>query len=182
MVKVIVGDNEPKDKVILGNTDKKIIVGDNEPKDKVVLGKTDKNVVIGDNSPKTKVITKKGPKGDIGPRGETGPQGATGPQGSDGADGAMSITDVAILEMEMAFKLANLTNFRETIYDTNGLLTNLSIYTNSSKTTKLFNKDFTYDVSEVLTTITLTRVSDSTILTKNLVYNVDGTLRSIEAV
>ena len=120
-------------------------------------------------------------KGDKGDQGDVGPDGPPGIQGPAGNDGAFTAADELALEMEIAFKSANINNFRELIF-TSGLLTNLSIYTDSGKSTKLFNKDLTYDVNDTLTTIVLTRISDSVTLTKNLIYNLDGSLKSIEAV
>jgi len=181
MVKVVIDNTQPKQKVVTGKTDKKIVIDDGQEKQKVVTGTVEKNVAIDPGQEKQRVVVKKGPKGDVGPQGPAGAQGIQGPAGSDGADGAMTIVDVDTLEMEMAFTLTNLLNFKETSF-TSGLLTNISTYTNSGKSIKLFNKDFIYDSNEILTTIILTRISDSNTLTKNLLYNIDGTLKSIDTV
>jgi len=180
MVKVVIDDTQPKQRVVVTDNDKKITVNSTQPKEKVVTGTVEKNVVIDPGQEKQRVVTKEGTKGDIGPQGLTGPQGPIGPAGADGSDGAISIVDVDTLELEMEFILSNLTNFKETIF-TDGLLTNLSTYTTPIKTTKLFNKDFTY-VAGQLTQLVLTRVSDSATLTKEFTYNIDGTLKTINTI
>jgi len=167
MVDVTVDTTQPKERVVLGvGASKSITVDTKQPKEKVVLGKgPSKDVTIDTKQPKEKVVLGKGSKGK---------------PGEPGKDGTFTEAEKLILEMEMAFKVANLTNFKETTFSA-GLLLNLSIYTDSGKGTKLFNKDFTYSTGQ-LTTVVLTRISDSVISTKNLLYNIDGTLLSIDTI
>lgn len=72
-------------------------------------------------------------------------------------------------ELEEAWKLAYKSYYAEFSY-TAGALTNVGIWNSAAKTTKLFNKDFTY-VAGLLTTVVLTRISDSKTLTKTFTYN-----------
>ena len=83
----------------------------------------------------------------------------------------------------MSFKASSLTNYKELGYDsTSGNLTSISIYTTSSKTTQLFDKTLGYDsTSGLLVQSTTVRNLDSKTLTKNLSYDVDDKLFSIEA-
>ena len=141
----------------------------------VTLLETDAfQVVVDVPADKEKVVTKSGPIGPIGP---TGPVGATG---ATGADGTMTAQQLLNLELHLAFKLANITNFKETTF-ASGLMTNLSIYTNSSKAVKLFDKALSYNVGQLIT-IVITRITDSATLTKNLLYNPDGTLLSVDTI
>ena len=97
--------------------------------------------------------------------------------GSSGS-GAFSQIDKLALEMEMEFKTANASYFKDLDY-TDGLLTNINIWTDSGKTLRLFNKLFQYDASENLSRILLTRDSDSAQLLKILEYDGSGNLDTI---
>jgi len=189
MTQILVNSSQPKEKVILAQTDKNSVVVDSpQAKEKVVLATTQSNVLVDDQEPKEKVITKEGttgadgpqgPQGVVGPAGATGPAGAQGPPGS---NAAFDEYDAACLEMELSFSISNPNTLKETSYDNEGNLTNLSIYTSTEKTTKIFNKDFLYDPEGQLITILLTRISDNSTLTKEVSYNIDGSLLSIESI
>ena len=123
MSSVIVDSQQPKEKVIIPNTgNNNVLIDDTQPKNKVIIaGQTEKTVSI-DNDPDRRVISasERGPKGD---------------------PGGFSKSDAAALELELQYEVKNPTNFKEATYDVNELLTNLSVYTDSGKATKLFNKD-----------------------------------------
>lgn len=85
-----------------------------------------------------------------------------------------------ILELQLAFKVANSSHFKELIF-TSGQLTNISIYTNSGKAIKLFNKNLTY-ASGLLSQVLLTRISDSKTITKNLIYDGNNNLQTIDII
>lgn len=134
-------------------------------------------VIVGAEQPKTKVITKSGPQGATGIQ---GPAGAQGIQGFPGSDGALSVQDQLNLEMEIEYKTSRQAYYKETTFVGRNL-TNVSVYTNSSKTTKMFNKDLIY-VNDILSQTVLTRISDLTVRTSNLIYNGDGSLHSVDKV
>lgn len=95
-----------------------------------------------------------------------------------GGSGAYSDTEKSAMELEMSFKAANLSNFKELTY-ANSLLSEINIYTDSGKAVKLFMKELEYDVSEKLSQVTLTRVSPNATLTKTLNYDVNDNLLNI---
>jgi hypothetical protein len=85
----------------------------------------------------------------------------------------------AYIEMLAGFSFAYLSNFKYLSYDTTGNLTSIGIYTNSSMTARLFNKELSYDSSGNLISVEMTRDSDGTRLTKSLAYDSSGNLQSI---
>ena len=97
---------------------------------------------------------------------------------SGGGTGAYSDAEKSAMELEMSFKAANLSNFKELIYSS-ALLSEINIYTDNGKTVKLFMKELDYDVSEKLSQITLTRISPNATLTKTLNYDVNDNLLNI---
>tara|TARA_Y100000310_G_scaffold343740_1_gene452791 strand:- start:1052 stop:1393 length:342 start_codon:yes stop_codon:yes gene_type:complete len=103
-------------------------------------------------------------------------------RGGFGGDHTYSQAEKLAMEMEMSFKAANLANFKELVFDSSGDLSNVSIYTDSGKATKLFNKDLTYDSSGDLSQLVLTRITDSVVLTKDFSYDGDGNLSTINNV
>lgn len=94
-------------------------------------------------------------------------------------DQPISSEEVSNLELEGEFKLNSLNSFKELIY-TGSNLTTINIWTNSSKTLKLYEKTLSYSGSQ-LSQMTLNRVSDNKTLTKNFLYT-DGNLVSIEVI
>lgn len=97
-----------------------------------------------------------------------------------GGSSGFTATEKLILELQLAFKVANASHFKELIF-TSGQLTNVSIYTNSLKTTKLFNKDLTY-TSGLLSQMILTRITDNKKITKNLSYDINNNLQTIDII
>jgi hypothetical protein len=87
---------------------------------------------------------------------------------------------IANLELEFSYSNSSPDYFKELTY-TEGILTNISIYSDENKTTKLFDKELTY-TEGILSGIVITRMSDETILTKSLEYNIDGSLKSISTI
>jgi hypothetical protein len=98
--------------------------------------------------------------------------------GATGA-GAYTQAEKLAMELEMAFKAAKLSNYREFTY-AGGDLTTITIYEDDSKLVTLFTKDFTYDVNGNLSQLLLTRELDGAQLLKIFSYT-DGDLTSIEA-
>lgn len=68
-------------------------------------------------------------------------------------------------------------SYSETAF-TNGLLSGLTLWTSSSKSTKLSSKEFTY-TSGSLTSVVEKDGSDVTTLTMTLVYDGDGNLDTV---
>jgi hypothetical protein len=93
--------------------------------------------------------------------------------------GAYTQDDKLAMELEMAFKAAKLSNYREFAY-ASGDLTTITIYETDAKIVTLFTKGFTYDVNGDLTQLLLTRDTDGAQLLKIFAYT-DGDLTSIEA-
>jgi hypothetical protein len=101
-----------------------------------------------------------------------------GSTSASGGSGAYTEAEKLAIEMEMEFKTTSSSYYKELTYNVSGDLTNIGIWTNDSKTLKLFNKDFNYSGSN-LDTIELTRISDNKKLIKDLSYSVSGDLTSI---
>jgi len=113
--------------------------------------------------------------------GADGADGAPGTPGADGVDGitgAYSTCEKLIIEMEMEFKTSALCYYKEFTYSLS-LLSNIGIWDDTVKTTKLFNKDLTYNASKQLIEIELTRISDGATLTSTFTYNASNELISI---
>lgn len=91
-------------------------------------------------------------------------------------------TDKLALEMEMAFKTAYASYYKELEYVTTGplkdSLLDVYIWTDSSKTTLLFSKNFWYDISQNLSKTLLIRDSDNSQLLKTFEYT-SGNLTSV---
>lgn len=86
------------------------------------------------------------------------------------------------LELDMVFKASQIDNYKELSY-TDGKLSNITIYTDDTKTNPIFTKDFYYDsTSDSLIEIMLTRISDSIVLDKIFEYDIDGNLINIRQV
>ncbi len=91
---------------------------------------------------------------------------------------AYTIEEKLAMELEMSFRAANLYNFKELTYS-NSLLSEINIYTDSNKNTKLFRKALNYDGEDKLSQITLTRISPSSSLIKTLNYDGEDRLVTI---
>ena len=105
---------------------------------------------------------------------------STGTAGVTGS-GAYTRAEKLAMELEMAFKAAKLSNYREFTYSQQGDLTDIDIYETDSKLVTLFTKDFIYDNKKNLTDILLTRISDGAQLLKLFTYNPQGDLLTITA-
>jgi hypothetical protein len=101
----------------------------------------------------------------------------TGSPGGSGA-GAYTVAEKLAMEMEMEFKVANASYFKQLGY-TGGDLTSLDIYTDSGKGTQLFGKTFSYDPSGNLGNTLLTRITDSAQVLKVFGYDGTGNLSSV---
>jgi hypothetical protein len=99
--------------------------------------------------------------------------------GSEGS-GAYTQLEKLNMELEMAFKAAQVSNYKELSYDVNGNLETITIYTNTGKGTTLFQKTLLYDtITQSLTAAELERISDGIVLRKVLEYDVNGNLADI---
>jgi hypothetical protein len=96
---------------------------------------------------------------------------------SGGGSGVYTSAEKLAIEMEMEFKAANDSYYKELSY-TDGSLTNVGIWTDNTKVFKLFNKDLSYS-SGALTQTLLERISDSAKLLKLFDYDVDDNLTSV---
>jgi hypothetical protein len=94
--------------------------------------------------------------------------------------GAYTNVEKLAMELEMGFKAASLDNYKELTYS-NGSLSNIGIWVDDTKVTQIFDKDLTYDVGDNLSRTELTRISDSSTLTKIFSYDVEDNLFSITA-
>jgi hypothetical protein len=93
--------------------------------------------------------------------------------------GAYSVLEKLANEMELEFKSIYLYYYKELTYNAKKQLTNIGIWIDSIKTTKLFNKDLAYNPSKQLVRTDLTRISDSETLTKLFTYNAKKQLTTI---
>lgn len=89
------------------------------------------------------------------------------------------IVSAILLELEMTNSLLR---FKEFTYNVSGDISNKSIYTNSTKSTKLYNVDYTYNVGGDLINTETTRVSDSFVFNKEFSYDINGNLISINII
>ncbi len=104
---------------------------------------------------------------------------STGSAGASG--GAYTQVEKLAMELEMSFKAAKLSNYREFTYSQQGNLTDIDIYETAAKITTLFTKDFVYSQQGNLTDILLTRISDGSQLLKLFTYSPQGDLTTITA-
>ena len=73
------------------------------------------------------------------------------------------------LEIESAFIAAELTNYKELTYSGSKVI-NVDIYVDNTKVIKLFSKVLAY-TGDKLTSLIITRISDSVSITKTFVYS-----------
>lgn len=92
--------------------------------------------------------------------------------------GVYTSSEKLALELEMEFKAANLSYFKELGY-TSDDLTSLNIYTDTDKTTQLFGKTLSYDPSGNLVNTLLTRITDNAQVLKVFSYDGSGNLSTI---
>jgi hypothetical protein len=112
----------------------------------------------------------------------------TGSAGGSGT-GAYTIPEKLAIEMEMEFKAAQADYYKELLYEIGGVndgtLISAGIWIDTIKTTRLFSKDFTYEVGGGgrygnLTQTLLLRESDGAQLLKLFGYDGDDNLTSIQ--
>ena len=102
---------------------------------------------------------------------------STSSSGTSGGSGVYTYDEKLAIEMEMEFKASIESYYKEMDY-TDGYLTNVGIWFDPTKVTKLFNKDLTYE-NDYLTETLLERVSDGSLLLKLFEYDVDDNLTSV---
>lgn len=83
-----------------------------------------------------------------------------------------------IANIQAELKTVGITKYKELIY-TGDNLTQLNIWEDSGMTTKIFQQDFTY-VNNILTSLQVTRISDTFVYTKTFTYSGSGVLINIE--
>lgn len=101
----------------------------------------------------------------------------TSSQGASGSGVFTQIEKLAI-EMEMAFKASQESYYKELIYSGDTLI-DIEYWTDSGKTTKIFNKDLFYNQTGLLSKTILTRESDNSKLAKLLSYDISDNLTSV---
>jgi hypothetical protein len=94
------------------------------------------------------------------------------------SSGTVTADEKDALELELEYRFGVVDRFKEYVY-TGDDLTAINIWTDSGMTVQLFSKAFSY-TSGNLTTITLTRISDSATLIKTLSYDMNDNLESID--
>ena len=104
--------------------------------------------------------------------------------GSGGGSGAFSQADKLAIEMEMEFKTAYTSYYKEFDYfaappQLKGSLSDIDIWTDSGKGTKLFHKDLFYNSDYLLEKSLLIRVSDGSGLVKEFGYDAQDNLISL---
>jgi hypothetical protein len=99
--------------------------------------------------------------------------------GSASGTGAYTSAEKLAMEMEMEFKAANASYFKELGYDVDDNLTTVDIWTTPSKVLQLFSKTLTYDGGKLDRTL-LTRITDDAKILKIFSYDVDDNLSSVE--
>jgi hypothetical protein len=102
---------------------------------------------------------------------------STSSSSASGGSGVYTTAQKLAIEMEMEFKAANSSYYKELTYD-DGFLTNVGIWIDDTKVYQLFSKDLNY-TNELLSSTLLTRTSDNAKLLKILEYDVDDNLTSI---
>jgi hypothetical protein len=80
--------------------------------------------------------------------------------------------------IDLDYKSRLSTYYHEISYTVDGDVDTIDVWLNNTKTTKLFTKAFTYTSGD-LTQILITDVVTGATLTKQLVYNVDGNLKTV---
>lgn len=93
-----------------------------------------------------------------------------------GSSGAFTNAEKLSLEMNMEYKAAISSYYKELSYSDN--LSNVSIWFDDTKVLKLFNKDLTYSSGSLSKTL-LTRISDNAKLLSLFNYDINGNLSSV---
>lgn len=83
------------------------------------------------------------------------------------------------LSLELQWFPNNPAFYTEPTYDVNNNITQVNIYDTSAKTFHIFNKTYTYNVSNQITKVEITRVFDNIKITKLITYNVNGFITSV---
>ena len=95
--------------------------------------------------------------------------------------GAVNNNSNAIEALELELQSTSLNKFKQFIYDVNGNITDKDIYEDSTLSQHIFNVVYTYTGDDI-TTITVTRISDNFVFTKELSYDVNGNLTDINII
>jgi len=95
--------------------------------------------------------------------------------------GAVNNNSNAIEALELELQSSSLLKFKQFTYDVNGNITDKDIYEDSSLSQHIFNVVYTYTGDDI-TKITVTRISDSFIFTKELTYDINGNLTDINII
>ena len=95
--------------------------------------------------------------------------------------GAVNNNSNAIEALELELQSISLNKFKQFTYDVNGNITDKDIYEDSTLSQHIFNVVYTYTGDDI-TTITVTRISDNFVFTKELSYDVNGNLTDINII
>ena len=95
--------------------------------------------------------------------------------------GAVHNNSNAIEALELELQSTSLNKFKQFTYDVNGNITDKDIYEDSTLSQHIFHVVYTYTGDDI-TTITVTRISDNFVFTKELSYDVNGNLTDINII
>ena len=95
--------------------------------------------------------------------------------------GAVNNNSNSIEALELELQSISLSKFKQFTYDVNGNITDKDIYEDSTLSQHIFNVVYTYTGDDI-TTITVTRISDNFVFTKELSYDVNGNLTDINII
>lgn len=95
--------------------------------------------------------------------------------------GAVNNNSNAIEALELELQSTSLNKFKQFTYDVNGNITDKDVYEDSTLSQHIFNVVYTYTGDDI-TTITVTRISDNFVFTKELSYDINGNLTDINII
>ena len=91
-----------------------------------------------------------------------------------------SVSDLGLF-LAISFGSDGIDNqYKDFTYDASDNLTRIDIFTDATKTKKLFTKVFTYDASGNLTKLVTTEISSGSILTKTFTYDASDNLTNLD--
>jgi hypothetical protein len=99
--------------------------------------------------------------------------------GTSSGSGAFTQTEKLALQMETEFIASQTSYYKELDYSDTDFLIDIDIWTDDTKTLKLFHKDLFYNSDENLDRTLLLRISDNAQLLKTFAYDINGNLASI---
>lgn len=83
------------------------------------------------------------------------------------------------LSVELQWFPNNPDFYTEPTYDVSKMITRVDIWDSSAKSFHIFSKVFTYNLSNQITNVVITREFDSISMTKIITYNIDGLVQNV---